>query len=49
MPRIGKAMASAGLPREQYDRPELDAELAGNYMRDAISRGGTGCSHIGLF
>ena len=32
-------MASAGA-REQYDRPELDAEFVGHYMRDAISRGG---------
>ena len=32
-------MGSAGA-REQYDRPELDAEFVGHYMRDAISRGG---------
>ena len=32
-------MARARL-QEQYDRPELDAEFVGTYMRDAISRGG---------
>ena len=35
----GGAMARARL-QEQYDRPVLDDEFIGTYMRDAISRGG---------